>query len=401
MSKCQLPPKSDRQSIPRTVWILGFVSLLMDISSEMIHALLPLFMATTLGASAVWIGFTEGMGEAAALISKVFSGAIADRFGKKKWLVFTGYALGVISKPFFALAGSMPVVFGARFFDRIGKGIRGAPRDAIIAEITPENIRGAAYGLRQSLDAAGAFIGPALAALLLFFFSEDFRTIFWFALIPGTVCLLLIILGVENVDSNENTQRKNYQFKEFFRLMTPAFKWLLAIGVLFSLARFSNAFIILKAADSGVPTTLIPFVLVGVNLVFSAVSFPFGKLADHLNPYKLLALGLCFLIASDIAFALWSTPWAVALAVALFGLHLGATQGVFSFTVAQHAHERYLATAFGVFNLLSGLSTLTAGLIAGFVWEYLGADYTFMTGAAFALCCLLVLSLVSLRLTMR
>ena len=397
MSKFQLPEKNDRQCIPRTVWVLGLVSLLMDISSEMIHALLPLFMATTLGASAVWIGFTEGMGEAAALISKVFSGAIADRFGKKKWLVFTGYALGVISKPFFALAGSMPVVFGARFFDRIGKGIRGAPRDAIIAEVTPENIRGAAYGLRQSLDAAGAFIGPALAALLLFFFTEDFRTIFWFALIPGAACLLLILLGVENVDSNDNTEQKNYQFREFFRLMTPAFKWLLAIGVLFSLARFSNAFIILKAADSGVPTALIPFVLVGVNLVFSAASFPFGKLADHLNPYKLLALGLCFLIASDTVFAIWNTPWAVALAIALFGLHLGATQGVFSFMVAQHAPEHYRATAFGAFNLLSGCSTLAAGLTAGFLWQYLGADYTFMTGALFAAGCLFLLSLLWLR----
>lgn len=225
----------------------------MDISSEMIHALLPLFMSTTLGASAVWIGLTEGVGESAALISKVFSGVIADTFGKKKWLVFTGYALGVLSKPFFALATCMPVVFAARFFDRIGKGIRGAPRDAIVAEVTAESVRGAAYGLRQSLDAAGAFIGPALATILLMFFTENYRTVFWLALIPGLCCLALILFGVENVETEKQRVKEPLKFKAFFLQTSLAFKCLLVIGVVFSLARFSNAFMILRAADSGVP----------------------------------------------------------------------------------------------------------------------------------------------------
>ena len=386
---------SDRPAIkiriPRTVWVLGFVSLLMDISSEMIHALLPLFMAGTLGASAIWIGLVEGIGEGTALIAKVFSGVVADRFGHKKRLVFAGYFLGVISKPVFALAGSMPVVLAARFFDRIGKGLRGAPRDAIVADVTDESIRGAAYGLRQSLDAAGAFVGPLLATLLLLLWTEDLRSIFWIALIPGAACLALILFGVEdNVTPTVNTKR--IAWKDLKSVMTPAFVQLVILGTLFSLARFSNAFIVLRAADIGIEHAWIPMAVVLMNITFSLSSYPFGKLADHLNPYKLLALGLCFLIASDTVFAIWNTPWAVAIAIALFGLHLGATQGVFSFMVAQHAPEYYRATAFGLFNLLNGCSTLAAGLTAGFLWQYLGADYTFMAGALFAAGCLFLRS---------
>lgn len=389
--------KQSDPGIPRTVWVLGFVSLLMDISSEMIHALLPLFMSTTLGASAVWIGLTEGVGESAALISKVFSGVIADTFGKKKWLVFTGYALGVLSKPFFALATCMPVVFAARFFDRIGKGIRGAPRDAIVAEVTAESVRGAAYGLRQSLDAAGAFIGPALATILLMFFTENYRTVFWLALIPGLCCLALILFGVENVETEKQRVKEPLKFKAFFLQTSLAFKCLLVIGVVFSLARFSNAFMILRAADSGVPAALVPLILVGSNLVFAASSYPLGKLADRIPSSKLLALGLLFLIASDCVFALWQTPYAVAVGVALFGLHLGASQGIFSMMVAKLAPSAFKATAFGVFNFLSGLATLMAGLLAGFLWELYSPAYTFAAGAIFALLSLLLLTVLMRR----
>ena len=282
---------SDRPAIkiriPRTVWVLGFVSLLMDISSEMIHALLPLFMAGTLGASAIWIGLVEGIGEGTALIAKVFSGVVADRFGHKKRLVFAGYFLGVISKPVFALAGSMPVVLAARFFDRIGKGLRGAPRDAIVADVTDESIRGAAYGLRQSLDAAGAFVGPLLATLLLLLWTENLRSIFWIALIPGAACLALILFGVEdNVTPTVNTKR--IAWKDLKTVMTPAFVQLVILGTLFSLARFSNAFIVLRAADIGIEHAWIPMAVVLMNIAFSLSSYPFGKLADKLNPMKLL-----------------------------------------------------------------------------------------------------------------
>lgn len=374
-----------RPAIPRTVWVLGFVSLLMDISSEMIHAVLPLFMAGTLGASAVWIGITEGAGEGAALLSKVFSGVIADRFGHKKWLVFAGYGLGVISKPFFAMAGAMPVVFGARLFDRIGKGIRGAPRDAIVAEVTPKAILGAAYGLRQSLDAAGAFVGPAIASFLLFLWAADFRTIFWAALIPGVLCLLLILLGVEEkAASTADARPVPKPWRDFLTMDSPAFRSLVLLGVLFSLARFSNAFIVLRAADVGIEVALIPLIMVGMNLVFSLASYPFGRLADKLSPVKLLALGLLLLMLSDGVFALWATPVGIAAGVVLWGLHLGATQGIFSVMIARTAPVERKATAFGVFHFCSGIAMLAAGLLAGILWEVLGPSASFTGGALFA-----------------
>lgn len=378
-------------SIPKTVWALGFVSLLMDISSEMIHALLPIFMATTLGAGAVWIGLVEGLGEGAALITKVFSGLIADRFGHKKWLVFAGYFLGVISKPIFAMAGSMPVVLSARFFDRIGKGLRGAPRDAIVAEVTDERIRGAAYGLRQSLDAAGAFWGPLLATALLLFWTQDLRSVFWIALIPGAACLMLIIFGVEN-RASEQSRAHRMSAADMVKIFTPSFKQLICLGILFSLARFSNAFIVLRAADVGIANAWIPMVIVLMNAVFSFSSYPFGKLADRLNPLSLLSLGLVFLIASDIVFSVSGNASMVVLAVVLFGLHLGATQGIFSTIVAQHAKPELRATAFGVFNFFSGLAIFISSVAAGALWDFLGAAYCFAAGAALG-----ILTLVSIR----
>lgn len=379
---------SDRPAIkiriPRTVWVLGFVSLLMDISSEMIHALLPLFMAGTLGASAIWIGLVEGIGEGTALIAKVFSGVVADRFGHKKRLVFAGYFLGVISKPVFALAGSMPVVLAARFFDRIGKGLRGAPRDAIVADVTDESIRGAAYGLRQSLDAAGAFVGPLLATLLLLLWTEELRSIFWIALIPGAACLALILFGVEdNVTPTVNTKR--IAWKDLKLVMTLAFVQLVILGTLFSLARLSNAFIVLRAADIGIEHAWIPMTVVLMNIAFSLSSYPFGKLADKLNPMKLLALGMVLLALANLLFAYAANYRILAAGIVLFGMHLGATQGIFSTIISEIAPSEVRATAFGIFNFFSGLALLASGLVAGSLWEYMGAQYCFGGGVVFAL----------------
>lgn len=379
---------SDRPAIkiriPRTVWVLGFVSLLMDISSEMIHALLPLFMAGTLGASAIWIGLVEGIGEGTALIAKVFSGVVADRLGHKKRLVFAGYFLGVISKPVFALAGSMPVVLAARFFDRIGKGLRGAPRDAIVADVTDESIRGAAYGLRQSLDAAGAFVGPLLATLLLLLWTEELRSIFWIALIPGAACLALILFGVEdNVTPTVNT--KHIAWKDLKIVITPAFVQLVILGTLFSLARFSNAFIVLRAADIGIEHAWIPMTVVLMNIAFSLSSYPFGKLADKLNPMKLLALSMVLLALANLLFAYAANYRILAAGIVLFGMHLGATQGIFSTIISEIAPSEVRATAFGIFNFFSGLALLASGLVAGSLWEYMGAQYCFGGGVVFAL----------------
>jgi MFS family permease len=270
---------------------------------------------------AIWIGLVEGIGEGTALIAKVFSGVVADRFGHKKRLVFAGYFLGVVSKPVFALAGCMPVVLAARFFDRIGKGLRGAPRDAIVADVTDESIRGAAYGLRQSLDAAGAFVGPLIATLLLLLWTEDLRSIFWIALIPGAACLLLILIGVEdNVTETKSTKR--IEWNEIGSVMTPAFRQLVILGTLFSLARFSNAFIVLKAADIGIDQAWIPMIIVLMNIAFSLSSYPFGMLADRLNPMRLLALGMVLLALSDLLFAFAANTAVLILGVVLFGMPL-------------------------------------------------------------------------------
>lgn len=384
-----------KPSIPKTVWVLGWVSLLMDISSEMIHALLPLFMVNTLGAGMIWIGLVEGVGEGAALVTKVFSGAIADRFGHKKWLVFTGYFLGVISKPLFALATAMPIVLGARFLDRIGKGMRGAPRDAIVAEVTDEKIRGAAYGLRQSLDAAGAFVGPLLATVLLLFWTQDLRTLFWVALIPGAACLMLIIMGVENREIKTQTARP-LSFQDYREVFTSAFKQLLILGVVFSMARFSNAFIVLRADDIGVVQTWIPLLMVLMNAVFSFASYPFGKLADRISASKLLSLGLIFLALSDMTFAFCSNLAGLLLAIVLFGLHLAATQGILAAMVSRAAPSHLRATAFGVFNLFSGLALLFCGLISGTLWQMWGAQVSFLFAGLFALLSLLLTRLFRL-----
>lgn len=377
--------------MPRTVWALGLVSFLMDVSSEMIHACLPLFMAQTLGASAVWIGLVEGGGESAALIVKVFSGWFADRFGHRKALVFTGYALSVLSKPVFALAGAMPVVLGARIADRIGKGVRGAPRDAILADAVPAEIKGAAFGLRQSLDAAGAFAGPAIAALLLWLTLDDFRLVFYAALIPGILCLLMIILGVEDPKGTDKPRRTAPNPIAMFKTAPPAFRQLVLVGVLFSLAKFSNAFIVLRAADAGMANALIPLLMVGMNLVFSMSAYPFGVLADRVKPVHLLAIGLVLLILSDLAFALPASTATVLAGTLLWGLHLGATQGIFSLLTAQTAPAEARATAFGVFSFFSGLALLAAGLSAGVLWEVFGATYAFAGGAVFAALCGIVL----------
>ena len=366
-------------AIPRTVWALGFVSLLMDVSSEMIHALLPLFMAQTLGAGALWIGLVEGLGEGAALLTKVVSGVVADRFGHKKLLVFLGYGLGVLSKPLFALAGAMPVVLGARVADRIGKGLRGAPRDALVADVTPEAVRGAAFGLRQSLDAAGAFVGPLLASVLLLCWTDDYRSIFWVALIPGVLCLLLILFCVEegNAPANGNREKTaKRSLPKFHVLSDSAFRSLVVLGSLFAVARFSNAFIGAAA---------IPLLIMGMNLVFSAASYPFGKWADKTDPKTLLAIGIGILIFADLAFALLPTQWGVLIGVVLMGLHLGATQGIFSMLVAATAPENERASAFGIFGFSSGLSAVAAGLLAGLLWDAFGQEATFLGGALLAL----------------
>lgn len=367
--------------IPKGVWVLGGVSLLMDVSSEMIHSLLPLFMATTLGASVIIIGLIEGLAEATALILKVFSGAISDYVGKRKGLALLGYGLGALSKPLFSIAPTAGVVFSARMIDRIGKGIRGAPRDALVADVTPPEIRGAAYGLRQALDTVGAFLGPLLAVLLMFIWANDFHAIFWVAVIPAVLSILLLGFGLQEPKSAIAHKRSNPLKRENLKKLSAAYWWVVAIGSIFTLARFSESFLVLRAQQMEIPLYTIPLVMVAMNLVYSLTAYPFGKLSDSMSHSKLLQWGLLVLILADIVLALsghWST---LLIGVALWGIHMGMTQGLLAAMVAHTAPPELRGTAFGMFNLMSGLALLLASTGAGVLWETFGAASTFYAGA--------------------
>ena len=390
--------KVDVNRIPRGVWVLGFVSMLMDISSEMIHSLLPLFMVTTLGASALLVGLVEGLAEATALIVKVFSGALSDYLGKRKGLALFGYTLGALTKPLFALAPTMGVVLGARLLDRVGKGIRGAPRDALVADITPAHLRGAAFGLRQSLDTVGAFLGPLLAVGLMLLWANDFRAVFWVAVIPGLLAVALLVVGIREPEVHSGAKRSNPISRENLRRLSPAYWWVVGIGTFFTLARFSEAFLVLRAEQSGIPLALVPLVMVAMNLVYAASAYPFGKLADRIDHTRLLIIGLIILIAADLVLAS-SNHWSVVLlGVGLWGVHMGMTQGLLATMVADTAPADLRGTAFGFFNLSSGIAMLLASVTAGLLWDAFGAAYTFYAGAAFCLLTLAGLALHSRRI---
>lgn len=378
--------------IPKGVWVLGGVSLLMDVSSEMIHSLLPLFMATTLGASVIVIGIIEGVAEATALILKVFSGVISDYVGKRKGLALLGYGLGALSKPLFAIAPTSGVVFSARMIDRVGKGIRAAPRDALVADVTPPEIRGAAYGLRQSLDTIGAFLGPLLAVALMFLWDNDFQSIFWVAAIPAVLSIALLGFGLKEPRTAVVQKRTNPLRRENLKKLSTAYWWVVAIGSIFTLARFSEAFLVLRAQQMAIPLFAIPLVMVAMNLVYSLTAYPFGKLSDSMSHSKMLQWGLLVLIAADIVLAL-SSHWSTLLAgVALWGIHMGMTQGLLAAMVAHTAPPELRGTAFGMFNLMSGIALLLVSAGAGVLWEVLGAASTFYAGAIIC-----VVTLVGMR----
>jgi len=382
---------TEKASIPAGVWVLGFVSLLMDISSEMIHSLLPLFLVGTLGASALIVGLIEGLAESTALIVKVFSGALSDYLGRRKGLALFGYALGALTKPLFAMAPTTGIVLTARLLDRIGKGVRGAPRDALVADIAPPEMRGAAFGLRQSLDTVGAFLGPLLAVGLMLLWANDFRAVFWVAVIPGLMAVALLLFGVREPERHVGQKRTNPIRRENLKRLSRGYWWVVGVGAVFTLARFSEAFLVLRAQQSGIAVALVPLVMVAMNVVYAASAYPFGKLSDRMSQKKLLALGLVVLIAADLVLAL-DDHWTTVLAgVALWGVHMGMTQGLLATMVADTAPADLRGTAFGFFNLVSGVAMLIASVVAGLLWDSLGAATTFYAGAGFCLLALLAL----------
>jgi len=372
--------------LPAGIWAIGFVSLFMDVSSELIHSLLPVFMATTLGASMIAIGFIEGIAEAVAAVTKVFSGTISDFIRKRKSLALLGYGLAAITKPIFPLANSLGWVVAARFVDRIGKGIRGAPRDALVADITPSEQRGAAYGLRQTLDSVGAFVGPLLAVVFMILLTNNIRTVLWIAVIPAFVAVGILIFGVHEPERTQATSpvAKHLLFRQARRL--PRVYWLIvSLNAVFTLARFSEAFLILRAQSVGLAIGFVPAIMIVMNIVYAATAYPAGVLTDRLSARSLLAWGLAVLIVADLILAVARTPLAAFAGAAIWGLHMGLTQGLFSKLVADHAPARLRGTAFGIFNLVGGGAVLMASAIAGILWSVIGAPATFLTGAAFTL----------------
>ena len=372
--------------IPRGVWVLGFVSMLMDISSEMIHALLPLYLVTVLGASTMTVGIIEGVAEATASITKIFSGALSDWLGRRKLLAALGYGLAALTKPLFPLAPGIGWLLAARFVDRVGKGIRGAPRDALIADLTPAGLRGASFGLRQSLDTIGAFVGPLAAVGLMWWTADHFTAVFWFAVAPAFLSFALIAFGVSEPEPDPRREPSRNPLNSAAMRRLGADYWrVVAVGVVFTLARFSEAFLILRAQNIGLNAMWVPAVLVLMNIVYALSAYPAGVLSDRVNRTGLLALGLVVLAGSDLALALLPTLSGLALGVVLWGLHKGLTQGRFAALVADSAPAELRGTAFGYYNLLTGLAMLAASTIAGALWDAYGPAGTFLAGLGFAL----------------
>ncbi|MEG6507918.1 MFS transporter [Methyloligella sp. 2.7D] len=390
------PEGQSGRFLPKTVWALGFTSLFMDVSSELIHGLLPVFLVVTLGASAAALGIIEGIAEATAHITRVFSGWLSDRLQRRKALAVAGYGLAAVTKPLFPLASAVWLVALARFLDRIGKGIRGAPRDALVADVTAPETRGAAFGLRQALDTVGATLGPLLAIGLMLLFSDNIRAVLWFAVIPAAISVLILLIFVQEPPHRQQDKGVPIQAREIGQL--GWFYWVVvAVGAVFTLARFSEAFLVIRAHDQGLSLALTPAVIAVMSLVYAVAAYPAGRLQDRYGARPLLLAGLAALIAADLLLALGGGLFPVFLGIGLWGLHMGLTQGVLSALVAEAAPARLRGTAFGLFGLSTGLAALTASILAGLLWDGIGPDATFLAGGGFA--ALALIGFLALRAT--
>ena len=385
--------KAARPRLPRNVWILGFVSLLMDLSSEIYHSLLPAFITIVLGLPATAVGAIDGVADATANFGKLVSGRLSDRSLKRKPWVMGGYGLAALSKPLFALATNAPTIMAARFADRIGKGIRGSPRDAMIADETPPEVRGRAFGLRQALDTAGALLAPLIAVALMWLFASDIRAVFWIAIIPAACSFLLAWLALREPDQQIGEVGKSPFFAGFRELNRPT-KRLLVVGFLFTLSRFSEAFLILKGIEVGLSEALSPLTLALFNLAYVMLAYPAGALSDRMSPRNILMVGMAALIAGNLVLA-WSGGYAgLIIGVSLWGAHMALTQGIFARMIADSAPDHLRATSFGAFWFVSGIAALLASLAAGLLWDRDGSSATFLASAGAAAVALAMLSLL-------
>jgi MFS family permease len=383
-----------RPPLPRNVWVLGFVSLLMDLSSEIYHALLPAFITMVLGLPATALGAIDGLAEATASFAKLFSGRLSDRSLKRKPWVLAGYGLAALSKPLFPLAASAPALMAARFADRIGKGIRGAPRDAMIADETPPEIRGRAFGLRQALDSAGALLAPLVAIGLMAWLASNIRAVFWIAVIPAAFSFLLAWLALREPEQRHASAKQAPLFAGF-RNLDKETKRLLQLGFLFTLARFSEGFLILKGIDIGLSEAMSPVTLAIFNLAYVALAYPAGALSDRMSPRAILMAGIAVLIAGDLVLAETASYAGLVIGTALWGTHMALTQGIFARMIADSAPEPLRATSFGAFWFVTGIASLFASLGAGWLWDRQGSSATFLTSAMIAAVTLAMLMLLS------
>ncbi len=376
------PAPTGLRAIPKSIWALGFVSLFMDTSSELIHSLLPVFLVSVLGASALSVGLIEGAAEATAAITKVFSGTLSDYLGKRKLLAVIGYGLAAVSKPLFPLAGSVAWIFTARFIDRIGKGIRGAPRDALIGDIAPSHLRGACYGLRQSLDTVGAFAGPLLAVAFMVLLVNDIQAVFWIAVIPAFISVAILIFAVKEPKTARSVDEAHSPIQvRDLRQIGAAYWWLVIIGAVLAVARFSEAFLVLRAENVGLAIALVPMVFVVMNVVYAVSAYPAGTLSDRMDRRIILAIGFVVLIAADAVLAFATGIWLVMAGTVLWGLHMGLTQGLLAAMVVDTTPPKIRGTAFGIFNLVTGVALLGGNVVAGLLWDHYGPSSTFFAGA--------------------
>jgi MFS family permease len=384
---------NSRPTLPRNVWILGFVSLLMDLSSEIYHSLLPAFVTLVLGLPVTALGAIDGIAEATANFAKLFSGRLSDRSLKRKPWIVVGYGLAALSKPLFPLATGAATLMGARFADRIGKGIRGSPRDAMVADETPPEIRGRAFGLRQSLDTVGALLAPLVAIGLMALFVSDIRKVFWLAVTPAACSFLLASLALREPEQHLAPLKRSPFFAGFKQLNKET-KRLLAVGFLFALARFSEAFLILKGIEIGLTEAQSPVTLALFNLAYVALAYPAGVLSDRMSPRSLLMAGMALLVAGDLVLAKSDGMTGLVVGVIFWGAHMALTQGIFSRMIADSAPEELRATSFGAFWFVSGVAGLLASLGAGLLWDREGSAATFATSAGVAAMALAMLSLL-------
>ena len=368
--------------IPQNVWVLGIVSLLMDLSSEMILSILPIFLVTGLGVSVLTLGLIEGFAEGAASVIKAFSGMLSDYLKKRKILIVIGYGLSTLTKPFFALASTATWIFTARFVDRLGKGIRGAPRDSLIADSTSTKIRGAAYSLRQSLDTLGALLGPIIAIIILYLTTNNFRFVLWFAVIPAVLCIVVLIFGVKETALKKTVLKKKsyFLFKNFLKITPVIWLFFLTVFIL-NLGHFSEAFLLLRSQEIGLKVSFIPIVFVVMNVAYAIVAVPFGHLADKIGFFIPIVCGFLILVLSNIILALTNgIEWMFA-GIIFWGIHLGMTQGLLLAIVAQLSPLELRGTSFGLLHAITGAALFVASLIAGYLWQYYNSGLIFIVSA--------------------